>query len=93
MIIDKLGAAKRFGARYGSTLKYKLAKIEKETRKKNKCPYCNKIKVKRISSGIWLCRGCNTKFASRAYYVAKKAVIRGQVEDLEKEKIKEELEK
>ena len=38
--VKKLGSTKRFGARYGRKPKKKLAKIEEELRKKQKCPYC-----------------------------------------------------
>ncbi|MBI2522996.1 50S ribosomal protein L37ae [Candidatus Woesearchaeota archaeon] len=69
--IEKLGTAKRFGARYGSKPKHKFAKIEKEQRKKHKCPYCNAIKVKRVSAGIWNCKRCNAKFTGKAYSVSK----------------------
>lgn len=62
-----LGSVKRFGVRYGRTPKYKLALIERELRKKHKCPYCRKLKVKRVSYGIWNCLGCNAKFTGKAY--------------------------
>jgi large subunit ribosomal protein L37Ae len=79
-IIEKLGSAKRFGARYGSKTKHKFAKIEKEQRKRHKCPYCNAIKVKRLSVGIWHCGRCNAKFTSRAYTVAKTIIVEEHVE-------------
>ena len=69
--IEKLGSAKRFGARYGSKPKHKFAKIEKEQRKKHKCPYCSAIKVKRITVGVWYCKRCNAKFTGKAYSVSK----------------------
>jgi len=69
--IDKLGPAKRFGSRYGSKPKHKYAKIEKEQRKKHKCPYCNNIAVKRVAVGIWHCRKCNSKFTGKAYSITK----------------------
>jgi|TARA_Y100000310_G_scaffold292645_1_gene321579 large subunit ribosomal protein L37Ae len=69
--VEKLGSAKRFGARYGSKPKHKFAKIETEQRKKHRCPYCNHLKVKRIAAGIWHCRKCNSKFTGKAYSVAK----------------------
>jgi large subunit ribosomal protein L37Ae len=69
--IEKLGSAKRFGSRYGSKPKHKFAKIEKEQRKKHKCPYCNNFKVKRVASGIWYCKKCNSKFTGKAYTIAK----------------------
>ena len=69
---EKLGSVKRFGARYGRKPKKKLAKIEKELRKKHKCPYCNKFHVKRIVVGIWHCRKCKAKFTGKAYTIQKK---------------------
>jgi len=69
--IQKLGSAKRFGSRCGTRSKYQFAKIEMEQRKKHKCPYCNKVAVKRVSVGIWHCRKCNSKFTGKAYSVTK----------------------
>lgn len=80
--IEKLGSAKRFGARYGSKTKHKFAKVEKEQRKKHRCPYCNNVKVKRVAVGIWHCRKCNSKFTGKAYSVAKSV----SVEETEEEK-------
>ncbi|MFH1682204.1 MAG: 50S ribosomal protein L37ae [Candidatus Woesearchaeota archaeon] len=59
--------AKRFGARYGRSLKKKFAQIEQMQRAKHKCPYCNKTAVKRLAVGIWECRKCDAKFAGKAY--------------------------
>ena len=69
--VEKLGSAKRFGARYGTKPKHKFAKIEKEQRKKHKCPYCSYVAVKRVAAGIWHCRKCNSKFTGKAYSIAK----------------------
>ncbi len=69
--IKGLGSIKRFGSRYGRTVKLKLAKIEKEQRKKHKCPYCNSLQVKRVAVGIWFCKKCKTKFTGKAYTLAK----------------------
>ena len=90
VIKEKLGSAKRFGARYGRTLKERFAKIEKEQRKFHKCPYCNKVKVKRIAVGIWHCRKCNAKFAANAYSTKKKVITKEEL--IEPEKEKEEVE-
>ena len=69
--IDKLGSAKRFGARYGSKPKHKFAKIEKEQRKRHRCPYCNYVKVRRKAVGIWQCNKCDAKFTGKAYTISK----------------------
>ncbi len=80
---NKLGSAKRFGARYGRTVKHRLAKVEKEQRKKHKCPYCAKSSVKRVFVGVWYCKSCGVKFTSRAYTVSKRKLT------LKKEEITE----
>ncbi len=67
----KYGSTKRYGTRYGRTLKEKVGKVEALQKKKYSCPSCNYLKVKRVSSGIWQCEKCNLKFTSKAYTVAK----------------------
>lgn len=65
-----LRSAKRFGVRYGKRNKEKLAILEREHRGRRKCPYCNYLKLKRTSKGLWHCEKCNVKFASKAYTIA-----------------------
>ncbi|MEK6900575.1 MAG: 50S ribosomal protein L37ae [Nanoarchaeota archaeon] len=60
---------KRFGPRYGASLKKKFALIEIQQRAKHKCPSCNKTSVKRLATGIWQCSKCNLKFAGKAYSI------------------------
>ena len=67
MATKKIGTAGRFGPRYGRKLKKKVAEIEKKLKVWHKCPYCSKIKVKRESSGIWVCRSCKSRFTGKAY--------------------------
>jgi len=71
----KLGSAKRFGARYGIKPKYKVARIEAERKKKQKCPYCNDFKATRVAVGIWKCKKCKSKFTGKAYTVSKGKII------------------
>jgi len=90
---EKLGSAKRFRARYGSKPKHKFAKIEKEQRKKHKCPYCNNIAVKRVAVGIWHCRKCNSKFTGKAYSISKAIIFEDSaVKEKSEEKPKVETE-
>jgi len=63
---------KRFGARYGRSLKQRFIEIENLHRIKYKCPYCSNIAVKRIAAGIWQCRKCDSKFTGKAYTITKK---------------------
>lgn len=62
------GTTKRFGPRYGKRLKQKVESIESIQKAKHKCPYCNKMTVKRQSVGIWYCKSCDTKFSGKAYW-------------------------
>jgi len=73
-------STKRFGARYGRRVKQRFGEIEEEQRKLHKCPYCNALKVKRLSIGIWNCGKCGAKFTGKAYSVRKKIVFK-QVEE------------
>ena len=67
-----LSAMKRFGARYGRSLKQRFIEVENLHRIKYKCPYCANISVKRLSAGIWQCRKCDSKFTGKAYTITKK---------------------
>ncbi|MBU0894385.1 MAG: 50S ribosomal protein L37ae [Nanoarchaeota archaeon] len=69
--LKKTKSAGRFGARYGKRVRNKLVKVEEKQRKKQKCPFCGKLGVKRLSKGIWQCtrKKCNKKFASNTYYL------------------------
>jgi large subunit ribosomal protein L37Ae len=82
-----IASIKRFGARYGRTVKHKFGAIEAMQRKKYKCPYCSKPNVKRVAAGIWQCQKCNAKFASRAYNVAKKKSVKEMIAESLGEKI------
>ncbi len=63
-----VGSAGRFGARYGATLRKKVALIEKKTRGPHRCPRCRTLgTVKRVSIGIWTCRKCGYTFAGGAW--------------------------
>lgn len=68
---EKFGSIRRFGARYGTKVKHRFGEIEKQQRKKHKCPYCSAQKVKRIAVGIWYCSKCKTKFSGKAYSIGK----------------------
>lgn len=66
----KVHMAGRFGARYGVTLRRRWLEVMIERAKKHQCPNCQYYKVKRISTGIWMCRKCGLTFAGGAYVPA-----------------------
>ena len=65
----KTKSSGRFGARYGKKVRVNLVSVEEKQRVRQKCPFCRKLGVKRISKGIWHCKKCNKKFASNTYYL------------------------
>ena len=75
------GSVRRLGSRYGRTVRFKLGKIEAEQKRKHKCPYCNYVKVRRVSAGIWHCKKCGTKFTNKAYTVGKVSPIKRVIEE------------
>ncbi len=87
-IVQKLGSIKRFGPRYGRSVKHKLAKIEAIQKGKHQCPYCHSLKAKRLSIGIWTCGKCGAKFTGKAYSLKK--VVTEEIEEETKKEVKEE---
>lgn len=63
----KVGSTGRFQARYGLRARKRVKNIEDIQRAKHECPSCGHTKVKRISTSIWECKKCGTKFAGGAY--------------------------
>src|SRR3989338_6641002 len=90
---EGLGSAKRFGERYGRKTKLKFSTVETEQRKLHKCPYCNKVAVKRLAMGIWECRKCDAKFAGKAYSVSR-TIVPKEVKEITEEPVavEEEME-
>ncbi len=74
------GSVKRYGVRYGTKLKGKIAKIEAERHLSTKCPYCHYSKAKRIAAGIWSCSKCKSKFTGKAYTPGGHVAIKEAVE-------------
>lgn len=87
---EGLGSVKRFGTRYGTTPKLKLAKIEKIQKKPQTCISCGKAKARRIAAGIYKCEKCGTKFTGGAYFVEAKAKATEEEAVEEKTEEKEE---
>jgi large subunit ribosomal protein L37Ae len=75
-------STKRYGTRYGKTVKDKAAKIEKQQRSKYVCPSCSREQVKRVALGIWECNKCGAKFANKAYTIGKPIKIQTSVTKL-----------
>ncbi len=63
----KVGAAGRYGARYGALARKQVATIERVQRAKHTCTRCGAASVRRAGTGIWSCRKCSHTFAGGAY--------------------------
>lgn len=68
MATKSIGSAGRFGPRYGTRTKKIVTAMEKKTKKKQICPYCERAALIRMSAGIWTCKKCKVKFAGGAYF-------------------------
>jgi large subunit ribosomal protein L37Ae len=63
----KVKSAGKFATRYGMKARKRYAGIDMAMKKSHECPSCRRPGVKRISTGIWRCRKCSTKFVGGAY--------------------------
>ena len=72
----KYGSVKRFGPRYGRTLKQKAGFIESQQKQTYVCPQCHYKKVRQETTGIWVCEKCGAKFTSKAYLVSKLPLLK-----------------
>ncbi|MBD3208873.1 50S ribosomal protein L37ae [Candidatus Woesearchaeota archaeon] len=75
------GSVKRFGSRYGRTLRQKIGKVEHLQKKQYACPICHYKKVKRVSKGVWSCEKCGAKFTSKAYTITKQPSLKEAEEE------------
>jgi large subunit ribosomal protein L37Ae len=63
-----VGPAGSFGPRYGSSVRKRWTELMIEYKKPKLCPKCGTVgRVKRIKSGLWVCRKCGNLFAGGAY--------------------------
>ena len=65
----KVGAAGRYGTRYGLKIRRRVAEIEAIQRKRARCPRCHHVAVRRLSTGIYVCKKCGYTFTGGAYLV------------------------
>jgi len=63
-----VGIAGRFGPRYGSSLRAKWKDVVVRRYQAYECPLCGfKVRMERISTGIWRCPKCSRIYAGGAY--------------------------
>jgi large subunit ribosomal protein L37Ae len=67
MKTKKVGAAGRFGSRYGKKIRKNFLGVQALKSSGWACPSCMKKTVRREAAGVWRCRSCGHKFAGKAY--------------------------
>ncbi len=65
----KVGAAGRYGTRYGLKIRRRVAEIEAIQRRRARCPRCGHVAVRRKSTGIYVCKKCGYTFTGGAYVI------------------------
>jgi len=68
----KIKASGKFGSGYGIRVRKNYNKVEAEQRKRQKSPFYEKAKAKRIAAGIWKCKKTGKVFAGPAYVLEEK---------------------
>lgn len=63
----KAGIVGKYGTRYGGALRKISKKYEVAMHLRYTCGFCGKNAVKRVSVGIWRCRGCFKTVAGGAW--------------------------
>lgn len=89
---EKAHRTGRFGPRYGTRIRRRVANIERVQFKKHRCPQCLTGELSRASTSIWACRKCGHKFAGGAYMPRTEAFGKAQAPEEELEAVSEELE-
>ena len=64
---QKVGITRKYGTRYGSSLRKIAKKFEVSQRARYNCPFCGKSSVKRTVIGVWKCKACKKQIAGGAW--------------------------
>jgi len=72
----KVGMTGKYGARYGVKIRKQIKSVSRYRARPQRCPECQEDAVKRLSSGIWLCKHCTLKFAASAYSIRTRSYTR-----------------
>ena len=80
----KVGVVRKYGTRYGASLRKQVKKIDISQHARYTCTFCGKDSVKREATGIWNCKACRKKIAGGAFVLstATAATVRSTVRRL-----------
>ncbi|HZW57796.1 MAG TPA: 50S ribosomal protein L37 [Nitrososphaerales archaeon] len=64
------GSLRGLGAKYGSTVRKRYARIMNNLKRTRRCPSCGSTRFRRKSAGIWACLTCNFTITGEAYTIS-----------------------
>ena len=77
------GNVGKYGSRYGKSTRNKMAKSTSLVRSSRKSPFCNKNTVRRLSTGLWVCKKSGIKFTGKAYTFDSKSLVSSELKSQE----------
>ncbi|EGR33811.1 ribosomal protein, putative [Ichthyophthirius multifiliis] len=86
----KVGICRKYGTRYGSSLRKVVKKFEISQHMKYLCPFCGKTAVKRTAVGIWKCKPCKKVIAGGAWDLNTPTAVTAKTTMNRLKKLKEE---
>jgi len=87
----KVGISRKYGCRYGSSLRKLMKKFETMQRQRYVCPFCGKAAIRKISVGIWRCKACKKKLAGGAWELTTATAATARTTMNRQKKIREEI--
>eukprot|EP01016_Furgasonia_blochmanni_P054529 TRINITY_DN8_c0_g1_i1.p2 TRINITY_DN8_c0_g1~~TRINITY_DN8_c0_g1_i1.p2 ORF type:complete len:166 (-),score=70.27 TRINITY_DN8_c0_g1_i1:312-809(-) len=86
----KVGITRKYGVRYGASLRKIIKKFEIQQHAKYFCPFCGKNGMRRVSVGIWHCKPCFKTIAGGAWTLTTPAAVTAKTTMLRLKKMREE---
>eukprot|EP01015_Nassula_variabilis_P006053 TRINITY_DN145_c0_g1_i1.p1 TRINITY_DN145_c0_g1~~TRINITY_DN145_c0_g1_i1.p1 ORF type:complete len:146 (+),score=49.90 TRINITY_DN145_c0_g1_i1:140-577(+) len=87
----KVGITRKYGTRYGASLRKIIKKFEIQQHARYLCPFCGKQSVRRVSIGIWQCRGCYKTVAGGAWSLTTSAALTAKSTMVRLKKMREDV--
>lgn len=86
----KVGITRKYGTRYGASLRKIIKKFEVAQHARYLCPFCGKVAVRRRAIGIWSCKACHKVIAGGAWELATSQALTAKTTMLRLKKMRED---
>merc|ERR1712096_124810 len=90
---QKVGITRKYGVRYGASLRKIVKKFELTQHSKYFCTFCGVVGMKRKSVGIWECKKCKKVVAGGAWTYSTPPAVTAKTTMNRLKKLKEDLAK